>query len=87
MPKPKKIALTTFFDPQRKRWDSNGDGSCWFKLNTTERELAKLLTAFPSLNGMRLKMTLEIIGKVDDKNKRKENSKTGVKRAPQDTYR
>lgn len=87
MRRPKKVTISTFFEPQRKRWESLEDGKCWFKLHTTERELAKILTIFSSLNGMRLKTTLEVIGRIDDKNKQKENGKTVTKRAAQNTYR
>lgn len=68
----KKVNLLASFDPNRRCWEGLGDGSCYLKLNTSESELAKVLTAFAFLRYKLLKVTFEVVGEIE-KSKRKGN--------------
>ena len=79
----RKVEIECSFDPNRKCFDGLGDGSCYLKINTSERELAKVLTVFAFFRFKRIKASFEVIGDLDDKGKRGEKA---TKRAAKNIY-
>lgn len=67
--KRKGINLLASFDDKRKCFDIYTDGSCYLKLHTSKRELAKVLRAFDFLKTQYIKVSLRGVGKLDETGK------------------